>query len=91
MFFFFFFHIFAFSLHFRMFALLVADSRNSRVCRARALQTPQSVRQKTALLSLKQFISNILDDNIIKGSWEAIFRVTDDFYLMKGGVRLYIT
>ena len=27
---------------------------------------------------------------IIKGSWEAIFRVTDDFYLMKGGVRLYI-
>ena len=27
---------------------------------------------------------------IIKGSWEAIFRVTDDFYLKKGGVRLYI-
>ena len=26
----------------------------------------------------------------IKGSWEAIFRGTDDFYLMKGGVRLYI-
>ena len=25
----------------------------------------------------------------IKGSWEAIFRVTDDFYLMKGGVRLW--
>ena len=30
---------------------------------------------------------------LIKGSWEAIFRVTqdfypDDFYLMKGGVRL---
>ena len=28
---------------------------------------------------------------LIKASWEAIFRVTDDFYLMKGGVRLYIT
>ena len=27
---------------------------------------------------------------IIKGSWEAIFRVTDDFYLMKGGVRLHL-
>ena len=27
---------------------------------------------------------------VIKGSWKAIFRVTDDFYLMKGGVRLYI-
>ena len=26
----------------------------------------------------------------IKGGWEAIFQVTDDFYLMKGGVRLYI-
>ena len=28
---------------------------------------------------------------IVKGSWEAIFRVTDDFYSMKGGVWLYIT
>ena len=28
---------------------------------------------------------------MIKRSWEAIFRATDDFYLMKGGVRLYIT
>ena len=28
---------------------------------------------------------------LIKGSWEAIFRVTDDFYSMKGGVLLYIT
>ena len=27
---------------------------------------------------------------MFKGSWEAIFRVTDDFYLMKGGVGLYI-
>ena len=27
---------------------------------------------------------------IYKESWEAIFRVTDDFYLMKGGVRFYI-
>ena len=27
----------------------------------------------------------------IKGSWEAIFRVTDDFYSMKGGVWLCIT
>ena len=28
---------------------------------------------------------------IIKGSWEAIFRVTDDFYSMKGGAKIYIT
>ena len=28
---------------------------------------------------------------IIKGSWEAIFRVADDFYSMKSGVWLYIT
>ena len=27
---------------------------------------------------------------ITKGSWEAIFRVTDDFYSMRGGVKLYI-
>ena len=26
----------------------------------------------------------------IKGSWEGIFRVTDDFYSMKGGVKLYM-
>jgi hypothetical protein len=26
----------------------------------------------------------------IKGSWEAIFRVTDDFYSMMGGVKLYM-
>ena len=28
---------------------------------------------------------------LIKGSWEAVFRVTDDFYSMKGGVLLHIT
>ena len=28
---------------------------------------------------------------MIKGSWEAFFRVADDFYSMKGGVWLYIT
>ena len=33
----------------------------------------------------------LLDENfLIKGSWEAIVRVTNDFCLMKGGVRLYI-
>ena len=32
-----------------------------------------------------------LDHPLVEGSWEAIFRVTDDFYSIKGGVRLYIT
>ena len=33
----------------------------------------------------------LLDENfLIKGSWEAIFPVTNDFCLMKGGVRLCI-
>ena len=26
----------------------------------------------------------------VKGSWEVIFRVTDDFYSMKGGMRVDI-
>ena len=28
---------------------------------------------------------------IVKGSWEAIFRVTDEINSMKGGVEVYIT
>ena len=27
---------------------------------------------------------------VIKGCWEAIFRVTGDFHSMKGGVKLYM-
>ena len=44
-------------------------------------------------LSIYQYIYIYININIylFKGSWEAMFRITDDFYSMKGGVRVYIT